>query len=135
MKKLYVTELTFAGKDLVDESQILARHGHTGWTADDIYELLMDMRGALSYIGKTRKVVDASVTDKKALAQWLSSSDLVKYDKENTVDKETADFSYNGEDYHLVFLVREILVDFIIDTIEESLANKSVALPSGIVLY
>lgn len=135
MKKLYVTELTFAGKDLVEESKILAQHGHTGWTADDIYELLVDMEGTLSYIGKTHKVVDASVTDKKALAQWLSSSDLVKYDKENTVDKETADFSYNGEDYHLVFLVREILADFIIDTIEESLANKSVAFPSGIVLY
>ena len=135
MKKLYVTELTFSGKDLVDESQILAQHGHTGWTADDIYELLVDMEGTLSYIGNPHKTVDASVTDKKALAQWLSSSDLVKYDKEHTVDKETADFSYNGEDYHLVFLVREILADFVIYTIEKSLANKSAALPSGIELY
>jgi hypothetical protein len=135
MKKLYVTEITFAGKDIVEKSEVLAQHGQTGWTADDIYELLVAMEGALSYIGNPRKIVDASVTDKKALAQWLSSSDLVKYDKAHTIDEETVDFLYNGDGYHLVFLIREVLADFIIDTIEKSVANRSVPLPSGIELY
>lgn len=134
MKKLYVTELSFAGKDVVEKSDVLTQHGQTSWTADDIYELLVNMGGALSYIGKSRKIMAASVTDKKALAQWLSSSDLVKYDKAHTIDEETVDFLYNGEGYHLVFLIREVLADFIIDTIEKSLTNKGVALPNGIEL-
>ena len=135
MKKLYVTEITFAGKDIVEKSEVLAQHGQTGWTADDIYELLVAMEGTLGYIGKSHKIVDASVTDKKALAQWISSSDLVSYDKAHTIDEETVDFLYNGEGYHLVFLIREVLADFIIDTIEKSVANRSVPLPSGIELY
>ena len=135
MKKLYVTEITFAGKGVVEKDEVLAQHGQIGWTADDIYELLLSMEGTLGYIGKSHKIVDASVTDKKALAQWLSSSDLVNYDKAHTINEETVDFSYDNEDYHLVFLVREVLADFIIDTIEKSLTNKSVPLPSGIELY
>lgn len=135
MKKLYVTEITFAGKDIVEKSEVLAQHGQTGWTADDIHELLVAIEGTLGYISKSHKIVDASVTDKKALAQWLSSSDLVKYDKAHTIDEETVDFLYNGDGYHLVFLIREVLADFIIDTIEKSVANRSVPLPSGIELY
>ena len=132
MKKLYVTELTFAGKDLVEESKILAQHGHTGWTAADIYELLVDMDDISNYIDDPWLALKI---DNRELAQWLSSSDLVSYDKAHTIDEETVDFLYNGEGYHLVFLIRDVLADFIIDTIEKSLANKGVPLPSGIELY
>ena len=135
MKKLYVTEITFAGKDVVEKSEVLAQHGQTSWTADDIYELLVNMEGTLGYIGNPRKIVDASVTDKKALAQWLSSSDLVKYDKAHTLDEETVDFLYNGECYHLVFLIREVLADFIVSSIENSFTSPDFKVPNGIELY
>ena len=132
MKKLYVTELTFAGKGVVDKDEVLAQHGQTGWTADDIYELLVDMDDISDYIDDPWLALKI---DNRELAQWLSSSDLVNYDKAHTIDEETVDFLYNGEGYHLVFLIREVLADFIIDTIEKSLTNKGVALPNGIELY
>ena len=136
MKKLYVTELSFAGKGVVEKDQVIAQYGTNGWTADDIYVLLDYSQYLLSYSDRrTGNMVSINIIDRHALAQWLSVSDLIKYDKVNTVDEETVDFSYSGEDYHLVFLIREVLADFIIDTVENSLTNKSVALPSGIELY
>lgn len=132
MKKIYVTELSFTGKDIVDKRQVLSQHGHTGWTAADIYELLVDMDDISDYIDDPWLALKV---DNKELAQWLSSSDLVNYDKAHTTDEEAVDFSYDNEAYHLVFLVREVLADFIIDTIEKSLDNKGVDFPSGIELY
>ena len=135
MKKLYVTELTFAGKDLVEDSKILAQHGHTGWTADDIYELLVDMDDEINYFGKTGSVVSAVIVDNKSLAKWLVGSKLAAYNKATTVIDDDPDVYYNGEHYKFVCLIREVLSDFITSQIENALANPDFEMPSGIEVY
>lgn len=134
MKNIYVTELTFAGKDTVKKSWVVSQHGHDGWTANDIYDLLDDMDDTLSYFGTTAPLVDISIVDRHALAQWVSDSDIVKYNNNSTVVDTKPEFSYEGEDYNMVFLLREVLSDFITDRVESSLINKDIVLPSGIEL-
>lgn len=129
MKKLYVTELTFANEP-----------GRYGWTFNDIYALLKDMYGEtgyLDYIDEDGNEVSTVITDKEALAQWIvESGQLVDYNEQATpvTAKDTPDLSYDRDDYQLVFLTSDVLSDFIIDQVDSALDKFRANMPTGIEL-
>lgn len=135
MKQLYVTELTFTDNYDMPIKQVVERYNKESWVTTDIYEMLDDMEDDISYLGKTGKMVNASIVNTTALAKWLASSNLVAYNKATTVtNKNDPDIYYNGEHYKFIWLVREVLSDFIIDQIENALVNPDFNMPSGIEL-
>lgn len=135
MKYLYVTELTFTDNYDMPINQIVKQYNKESWAEEDIYELLDDMEDEVSYFGMTAKMVNASIVDKKALAKWIASSNLVAYNKATTVIDDDPDVYYNGEHYKFVWLIREVLSDFITSKIENALVNPDFKMPSGIELY
>lgn len=135
MKYLYVTELTFTDNYDMPIKQVVDKYGKESWAEEDIYELLDDMEDEVSYFGRTAKMVNASIVDKKALAKWLTSSNLVAYNKATTVIDDDPDVYYNGEHYKFVWLIREVISDFITSKIENALVNPDFEMPSGIELY
>ena len=136
MKYLYVTELTFTDNYDMPIKQVVDRYGKESWAEEDIYELLDDMEDEVSYFGRTATMVNASIVNKQALATWVTGSNLVSYNEASTViDEDDPDFYYNGEHYKFIWLIREVLSDFITSQIENALVNPDFEMPSGIELY
>lgn len=135
MKNIYVTELTFTGNYDMPIDQVVNKYNKETWTANDIYELLDEVEDEINYFDRTGSVVSAIIVDKKSLAAWLTDShQLVNYNRASTVVDDDPDFYYNGEYYKFVWLIREVLSDFIISSIENSFTSPDFKVPSGIEL-
>ena len=136
MKNIYVTELTFTDNYDMPIKQVVNKYNKENWTTNDIYELLDDMEDEINYFGRTGSVVSAIIVDKKLLAAWLADShQLVNYNRASTVVDDDPDFYYNGEYYKFTWLIREVLSDFIVSSIENSFTSPDFKVPNGIELY
>lgn len=140
MKKLYVTELTFADDKVISSEVLVKQHGHYGWIFNDIYELLKDMYvpiDSLDYLDKDGNEVSTAITNYEELAQWIvDSGQLVDYNAQATTGtaKDTPDFTYDGDDYQFVFLVSDVLSDFLVDHVDSALDKFKANMPTGIEL-
>lgn len=119
MKKLYVTELT-----TLDEynsvSDTIDKYGHDIWTLEDVSELIEDLDDNGFSLDDDEKGIEVHINDFDELAFWSLNHGLREYDEVNTIvtpDSFKPDISYQGQDYKFVFLVSDVMADFLSDAI------------------
>lgn len=121
MKYLYVTELTFNDGKYDEVEEVVNSHGHKNWTVADVSELIEDFDYGGFNLSDDDKGLDVHINDFDELAKWAIEHNLVEYNKENTVEPDTipeSDFIYQGEEYKFVYLIGEVLADFLSDAID-----------------
>jgi len=121
MKYLYVTELTFNEGKYDEVEEVVNSHGHKNWTVADVSELIEDFDHGGFNLSDDDKGLDVHINDFDELAKWAIEHNLVEYNKENTVEPDTipeSDFIYQGEGYKFVYLIGEVLADFLSDAID-----------------
>ena len=121
MKNVYVTELTFEDEDnIVTPEEVIKNHGSENWTAKDISELLEDLDYGGFSLDDDDQGLEVTINDFDELARWAVTHGLLDYDNKLTPADEVkhSDFTYQGEQYRFVFLVADVLADFLSDAID-----------------
>lgn len=134
MRNLYVTELTTLN-DGRSVSEVIEEHGQDTWTLEDVSELIEDLDNNGFSLDEDEKGIEVHINDFDELAFWSLNHGLREYDEVNTVDTLDSlkpDISYQGQDYKFVFLVEDIMADFLSDAIDD--INDLDSFPTGIVI-
>lgn len=121
MRKLYVTELTFESEGEGSVEETLANHGQDKWTLEDVSELIEDLDNNGFSLNDDEKGIEVHINDFDELAFWSLNHGLREYDEANTIESPEEfkpDFNYQGYDYKFVFLIADIMVDFLSDAID-----------------
>ncbi|MDT9683462.1 hypothetical protein RND61_15545 [Streptomyces sp. TRM76323] len=133
MKNVYVTELTFEDEEIVTPEQVIKEHGSDNWSAKDVAELLADLDYGGFSLDDDAKGIEVHINDFDELAKWAIEHGLVEYDTKNTPKSaalKKSDFTYENEEYKFVFLVADILADFLSEAINNIKSLDS--FPTGI---
>lgn len=133
MRKLYVTEITFDSESEGSIEETLANHGQDKWTLEDVSELLEWIDNQGYSLDDSEKGIDVRMADYDELAFWSLTHGLLEYDETNTIEslKESKpDFNYQGHDYRFIFLIGDVLHDFLSDAIDDIKDVESI--PFGI---
>lgn len=130
MKNIYVTENSLNTCETVE--QLLTKHSQTNWQVTDVSNLLNDVIHMGMDFDREDIGVAVEITDTEDLANWAITHGLDAYNKANTFldEKNRVDLHYRGEDYHFVFLIDDILADFILDSIDN--INNLESIPTGL---
>ena len=130
---LYVTEITFDNEN-IDQQELLYRNGDI-WLRNDVVDLFSYIVYNNVDLGDPDKGVEVTIEDFDELAQWCLDNGIKEYDKSVTVetseDKEV-DITLDGQDYKFVFLVSDVLEDFLSDAIDDIHSLDSI--PDGLQL-
>lgn len=121
MRNLYVTELTTLN-DGRSVSEVIEEHGQDTWTLEDVSELIEYLDNNGFSLDEDEKGIEVHINDFDELAFWSLNHGLREYDEVNTVDTLDSlkpDISYQGQDYKFVFLVEDIMADFLSDAIDD----------------
>lgn len=137
MRKLYVTELTTLN-DGRSVSEVIEEHGQDTWTLEDVSELIEYLDNNGFSLDEDEKGIEVHINDFDELAFWSLNHGLREYDEVNTVDTLDSlkpDISYQGQDYKFVFLVEDIMADFLSDAIDDIKDLDSFPTGIGIDIY
>ena len=130
---LYVTEILFED-DAVTQERVL-RDNQDGWPVKDVTELIkyMDDSGSLP-LTIEGKGLYVNVDDYEELAQWSLDNGLEAYTEKGIPNKKpSVDITLDGQDYTFVWLIGEVLADFLYEAVDSIESVDSI--PNGLSLF